>query len=228
MADIVLVHGALHGAWCWDLLRPELERRGHRTHAIDLPIETPGTSLETYAEAVAALLDGLPGPAWLVGHSMGGRVVPLVALRRPVAGLVLLCTMAPGLTEADQAEMLETAVNAAPFADFVTAEGLQTISRADAVRHFFAACPPDLQDWAAARLRPQSAAALERRPPLPRWPDVPMHAILTRDDAIVRAEPMAALFRRRLGIEPVLLPGDHSPFLACPRELATVLDRIVP
>ena len=44
MADFVLVHGGLHGASCWDLLRPELEARGHRTFAMDLPIDQAGES----------------------------------------------------------------------------------------------------------------------------------------------------------------------------------------
>lgn len=226
MAEIMLVHGAMHGAWCWDLLRPELERRGHRTHAIDLPIETPDTGLDTYAGCVAEELDRLPGPAWLVGHSMGGRIIPKVALQRPVAGLIFLCTMVPGLTEADQNEML-TAVEVGRFADFITVGGLQTITPQHAVSHFFAACPPDLQQWAFSRLRPQSALALASRPPVPRWPDVPMQAILTEDDAIIRAEAMAALFRRRFGREPVMLPGDHSPFLCCPRALAAAIDATI-
>ena len=29
----VLVHGASHGAWCWDLLVPELNRLGHEAVA---------------------------------------------------------------------------------------------------------------------------------------------------------------------------------------------------
>jgi hypothetical protein len=29
MATFGLVHGAWHGAWCWDRLVPELEARGH-------------------------------------------------------------------------------------------------------------------------------------------------------------------------------------------------------
>jgi len=31
-----LIHGAWHGAWCWERLIPELERRGHRAVAVDL------------------------------------------------------------------------------------------------------------------------------------------------------------------------------------------------
>ena len=37
MATFVLVHGAFHGAWCWFKLVPELEKRGQRVVAIDLP-----------------------------------------------------------------------------------------------------------------------------------------------------------------------------------------------
>jgi pimeloyl-ACP methyl ester carboxylesterase len=226
MADIMLVHGAMHGAWCWDLLRPALERLGHRTHAIDLDIETPGTTLDSYADEVAAALDRLPGPAWLVGHSMGGMVTPRAALKRPVAGLILLCSVPPSADDAEQQENL-AAVNLQKVGEFVHEGGLQSLPPNLAVEHFFAACPPDLQRWASHKLRPQSAAAFENRTAMTRWPDVPTHAILTRDDAMLFAEPMAALFRRRLGLEPVMLPGDHSPFLGCPEPLADAIDLMV-
>lgn len=227
MAEILLIHGAMHGAWCWDLLRPELEKLGHRTHVLDLPIEQAGTTLDTYADVVVQELDRLPGPAWLVGHSMGGMVAPRAALQRSVAGLVLLCTVPPDLCERHQQENL-TAVNLDKVAEFVTQNGLQTLSPELAPSHFFAACPADLQRWAAHKLRPQSAAALDRnRAPLPRLPAVPTHAILTRDDALLMAEPMAALYRRRLKLAPVMLPGDHSPFLCCPDQLARTIDELV-
>ncbi|MGZ4769676.1 MAG: alpha/beta fold hydrolase, partial [Ilumatobacteraceae bacterium] len=34
---IVLVHGAWHGAWCWDLVRERLESAGVHVVAVDLP-----------------------------------------------------------------------------------------------------------------------------------------------------------------------------------------------
>ena len=37
MTQFLLVHGAFHGAWCWQKLVAELEKRGHRAKAIDLP-----------------------------------------------------------------------------------------------------------------------------------------------------------------------------------------------
>lgn len=79
--DIALVHGAYHGAWCWDLLRPELERLGHRVITRDLPISDPALGAADYAQAIDDALDPHREPM-LVGHSMAGVVIPIVAARR--------------------------------------------------------------------------------------------------------------------------------------------------
>ena len=36
MARFLLVHGAWHGAWCWQRVLPLLVRAGHRAHAVTL------------------------------------------------------------------------------------------------------------------------------------------------------------------------------------------------
>jgi pimeloyl-ACP methyl ester carboxylesterase len=80
-----LVHGAWHGAWCWDLLVPELERRGHGAVAPDLPIDDALAGLADYERTVVDAL-GDRDDVVLVGHSMGTLVIPLVAAARPVRG----------------------------------------------------------------------------------------------------------------------------------------------
>ena len=37
MSRSVLVHGAWHGAWCWDRVVAMLEVKGHTVEALDLP-----------------------------------------------------------------------------------------------------------------------------------------------------------------------------------------------
>jgi pimeloyl-ACP methyl ester carboxylesterase len=37
MATFVLIHGAWHGAWCWERVAPLLVAEGHRVLAPDLP-----------------------------------------------------------------------------------------------------------------------------------------------------------------------------------------------
>jgi len=43
MVTFGLVHGAYHGAWCWEKLSLELEHRGHQVLAVDLPAEDPAS-----------------------------------------------------------------------------------------------------------------------------------------------------------------------------------------
>ena len=87
--DIALVHGSYHGAWCWDFLTPELERLGHRVITMDLPISDPALGAADYAKAIDDALDPDSEPV-LVGHSMAGLVIPLVAARRPIRNSAVL------------------------------------------------------------------------------------------------------------------------------------------
>jgi pimeloyl-ACP methyl ester carboxylesterase len=105
VTTFVLVHGSWHGAWSWDRLIPELERRGQAAVAMDLPVDQPGAGLAEYATVVEAAMPA--GDVVLVGHSLGAAVIPLVAAARPVAQLVFLCPVLrrPGMSLAEQATM---------------------------------------------------------------------------------------------------------------------------
>ena len=78
-AIVVLIHGAWHGAWCWDRVVPQLETAGVPTVAVDLPGHGASTEplgdLYTHAAFVRDLLDGIDGPIVLCGHSYGGAVI---------------------------------------------------------------------------------------------------------------------------------------------------------
>ena len=71
MTTIVLVHGAFHGGWCWEPLLPELAARRVDAVTVDLPL----TSLDEDAAAVTAVLDAVDGPVTLLGHSYGGAPI---------------------------------------------------------------------------------------------------------------------------------------------------------
>lgn len=87
MADLVLVHGAWHGAWCWQRVLPRLWRQGHRAFAVTLRgvgerahRHGPDIRLRTHVDDVLAVLaaEELRG-AVLVGHSYAGMVITGVA-----------------------------------------------------------------------------------------------------------------------------------------------------
>jgi pimeloyl-ACP methyl ester carboxylesterase len=88
VATYSLVHGAWHGGWAWELVRAELESRGHTVYAPDLPCQEVGAVAEDYAAVV-------PPADVVVGHSLAGYVIPHVD-----AGVrVFLCALHGPRTE---------------------------------------------------------------------------------------------------------------------------------
>ena len=224
MSVFALVHGSMHGGWCWRDLIPELERRGHGAVAPDLPCEDAAAGPEEYAVCVEAAI-GDARDVILVGHSLGGRTLPLLATRRPVRAMVFLCCVPTGIG----------AVSPESFVEMVTPEFRQAkvSTRADGARRmradsaravFYHDCPPEVADWAADSLRWQGERHLSEALPLQEWPATPLQVILARHDRAVRFEWAQREARRWLGgREPLLLDGDHSPFLSRPAQLAELL-----
>jgi len=206
VARFVFVHGAWHGAWCWQALCEELERRGHDTYAVDLPCETVGLTARDYATVVG------PQPeAVVVGHSLGGLTIPLV----PARGWVFLAALVP--------------------VDGVSARamhpGFRGTQRDELDRSYWPDerttreyMYPDLSDeeaaWAFPQLRRQ--ASIDR---VPGPPPGPCASIVTMRDAVV--SPAYQLEAASvLGVEPLELDAGHSPFISHPVELAGLLEWI--
>ena len=224
----LLVHGARHGAWCWDLLVPELKRRGHSAIAVDLPTKDESAGAERYAEvaADAARASG-SGPVCVVGHSLGGLSIPLLPALIEVAELVFLCAPMPmpGRSLWQQAEQ-ETDMFVPGSVQPAAREPGQVLESDEeyAVRTYFHDCDPELARWAAARLRPQATLATNEPSPVRAWPPaVPCRSILGRNDRILNPAWSRREAPRRLGIAAIELDTGHSPFLARPAELADVL-----
>jgi pimeloyl-ACP methyl ester carboxylesterase len=227
--DIALVHGSYHGAWCWDFLRPELERRGHRVIAMDLPISDPTLGAADYAKAIEDALDPDTEPI-LVGHSMGGLIIPIVAANRPVRRLVFLAAFlpAPGKSANDQraTEPIDGRVSPSSAEWTDLGDDVWMVGPNTATELFFHDAPAAVARWATQRLRAQSYGVLKEITPLAAWPDVESRSIVCRDDRAINPAWVRAAARERLGVEAIELPGAHSPFLTRPRELAQVLDSL--
>jgi pimeloyl-ACP methyl ester carboxylesterase len=228
--EIVLVHGAYHGAWCWELLAPELERYGHRVTAVDLPISDPSAGAERYASVVVEATAGLDEPA-VVGHSMGGLVIPIVAAQRPVRRLVYLAAFLPipgrSMNAQRQAEPIDglVAPTTAEWTDL--GDDVWSIGPRTATEIFFHDAPADLAAWAVARLRPQCYRVMSEPSPLVEWPRVPASYVVCRDDRAANPAWGRQAARERLGVEAVEIDGAHSPFLTRPAELAAILDSLL-
>lgn len=223
MSDFVLVHGGMHGAWCWQFLREELEKRGHRVATPEVPLHDPAAGMADFVAAVARAGKGMDRPV-VVGHSLAGLIVPHVAGRIEVGGLVYLCSMIAPTTQAE-ADGNAALVNPDFWAGVVfDPSGMAACPPEAGVTAFFHDVDPELQAWALERLTVLAPVVYTETRFLPSLPAVPVAAIVTDEDFMVAdAEGLKANMRARLGVEPIVLPGGHSPFLSHPAELAAVL-----
>src|SRR4051812_47408223 len=89
-ATVVLVHGAWHGAWCFDRVVPLVRARGVTVCALDLP----GGGFDADVAHVRGSIDGIDGDVVLLGHSYGGAVVTDAGAHASVRHLVFLCAFA--------------------------------------------------------------------------------------------------------------------------------------
>lgn len=233
MSDILLVHGAAHGAWCWHRVLPALAALGHRARAIDLPshgddpTDPSQVTLDLYADAILA---ATTGPTVLVGHSMGGFPITAAAQRAPerFAALVYLCAYLPvaGMTLAE----MRRAGPEQPLAGSFLVDDTRTTFTFDPARApalFYHDCPAQDVALAARRLCPQPIRPQETAiPDTARAGALPRFYIRCTDD---RAIPPAYQATMSADLPPdrvLSLPCGHSPFFAAPDALARHIDAI--
>lgn len=216
MATFVPIHAAGDGAWTWHLVADELRARRHEVVAIDLPADDESAGLWDYADAVVAAIGDRTDPV-VVGHSFGGFTAPLVCARVPVSALVLVNAMipAPGERPADW------------WANTRHGEAQRVAGGKpmDDIQTYYHDVPPELAAEAMRRERNHpSSRAYEDPWPLDRWPDVPTHFLLCREDRLFPATWMRGVVQDRLGITPDEIDSGHCPMLSQPAGLARRLE----
>jgi pimeloyl-ACP methyl ester carboxylesterase len=179
---------------------------------------------------IAAMGDTPADEAVVVGHSMGGLTIPVVAARRPVSRLVFLCALVPrpGLPFSDDygdADLFVPGPSEATKRDELDRSYWPDPD--DAISAMYADCDPAAAREAVARLRPQARRPNNDPTPIDAWPDVPSTAIVCGDDMMLGPGWIRRVSAERLGVKAIELPGSHSPMLSRPGELADVLAGLV-
>jgi pimeloyl-ACP methyl ester carboxylesterase len=232
----MLVHGASHGGWCWEKVKPLLEANGNRVCAPDLPgmgkDDTPpaNVTLADNVEKLSRLLDKMDEPVVLVGHSLGGITISALAeaRRRKLKALVYLCAILPqpGKTGRDMSGLDPSAMWR--LSRQVSPDGLTyTFARDKVPGLFYADVSPEDRYRAMERLRPQPLAISttpvtlteERFGSVPRW-----YIECIFDNAL-----KIDLQRKMVKLTPckvITMECGHSPFYSNPEELVEHLEAI--
>jgi pimeloyl-ACP methyl ester carboxylesterase len=228
MATFALVHGAFCGGWTWDPIVAQLESGGHAVIAPDLPCDDPEAGCATYAEVVVDALKMAPEPVVVVGHSLGGLTIPIVATSRLVSRMVFLAAFIPQCGRTFRDQFVEEAGMFPPGVPgteplFEAGGTLMTWPEHRVIPALMPDVDPKLAREAAARLRPQALTPHGERWPLTKWPDVPSSYVLCVEDTQVGADWARRAARERLQATAIELPGGHMPMLSRPDDLAGVL-----
>ncbi len=225
MSTFALVHGAYLGAWCWELLVPELKKFGHDAIVFDLPIEDAEAGAEHYAESALAAItkNGAPDNLLLVGHSMGGLIIPLICEKMPAAQMIFLAAALPK----PRHSFMERAKTTEQDVFLTTGQVDPFKNRKLAFEYWFHDCSQEVAGWAAERIREmRSAKIIFETSPIVTLPTVKMSSIVGVDERLLSPAWSKRMTRELLQVEPIEIAAGHCPQVSRPVELAAIFDRL--
>lgn len=226
-STMVLIHGAWHGAWCFEKIIPLLQAQGQRVLAPDLPRQGVTIGLTDYVNTVLEVVSAQTQPVILLGHSLGGMIISQVAERVPekIASLIYLAAYVPRHGQSLWA-IAENAASAhlSPYLKINEKKREIDLEKKPAVERVLAhRCHAVDQEKLMARLRPQALQPFMDTVTLGvGFASVPKRAIICEDDRVIAASDQIRMAENG-GASLTFLDADHSPFYACPTQCVSAI-----
>ncbi|MCX2928665.1 alpha/beta hydrolase [Mycobacterium sp. CVI_P3] len=218
---LLFVHGAFHGAWCWDdHFLDYFAARGYHALALNLrghggspsPVPINACGVFDYVQDVNAVAASLPVSPVVIGHSMGGFVVQkYLAAHHAPAGVLVASAPPRGIAPATvrvAGRHWRTSLRTRSFRrplDFFAAPG---VSRAT---FYHSATPEEIVAACTSRLGPESVRVLYRdllyrHLARPKRVTTPMLVLGAELDGFFTPREVAAT-AKAYRTEPVMFPG---------------------
>jgi pimeloyl-ACP methyl ester carboxylesterase len=225
---VVLVHGAFADASSWNGVIERLQAQGLEVTAPAIPLR--GISIDS--AYTASVLEQIPGPVLLVGHSYGGAVITNAAAKAGnVIGLVFVAAFAPDEGEAlgeVEAGSKDSVLNSALVPHhFPSGNGgdkaVEFAIDPAKFRDAFAADLPDEQTaLMAATQRPVAESAFSERNGPPAWKDRPSWAVVATGDKAAGADVIRSM-AKRAGATITELEGSHVIMVSQPEAVTNLI-----
>lgn len=144
MKSILLVHGAWHGAWCWNLVEKELKNKGVDVRSLNLPF----TGVNDDIASVSNALKDIDNQVILLGHSYGGIVISSAAeAKENVDQLIYLSAILLEPGESMQLDGSKIQID-------VDANLISEVKKSSAIAAFYGDVDPKLAKTSTELLRP--------------------------------------------------------------------------
>ena len=226
---IVLVHGAFADSSGWSVVAAGLQAQGYPVLAFANPLR----GVQYDSAYLRSVLDTIPGPIVLVGHSYGGAVITNASTGDPdIRSLVYLAAYA-----LDEGETVQQA-NALgggqtdlgdhlvirPFPGAAPGDADATIDPAYFRELFAQDLPRAVTATMAATQRPAALAAFGTPSGAPGWKSIPTWYMVAKQDRTIPPVAERAM-AARAGSTTVEVNSSHVPMLSQPLAVLALITR---
>ncbi|MFE7842848.1 alpha/beta fold hydrolase [Streptomyces sp. NPDC057474] len=216
MPAVVLVHGLYHRPDHFSLVAERLWTTGTEVvvpelHRGSLPADTA---------AVQAVINSLPEPPIVLGHSYGGSVITGV---RGAGHLVYLAAFVPDVGESaatlgGASPQLQKAINPEP-------DGSTSLHPDRAAGTLYGDCPEPLATWAVGLLRAQASGCGRGVPERHSWKHAPSTYVVCAQDRAIDPGLQRKMASRCTGARE--WQTGHSPFVGQPDLIVELLQELL-
>lgn len=221
---VVLVHGAFADSSSWDAVVSRLEGQGYPVIGVANPLR----GLAEDSAYLSSVLDTIPGPVVLAGHSYGGAVITDAAAGHPnVKALVYIAAFAPdegetglGILGQYPGSMLPPALSVRPFPGGQDAY----VDPADFRQVFAADVPAAKARLMAAGQRPVALAAFAEPSTAPAWRTIPSWFLVAGADQAIPPAAEEAMAHRAGSHTEVVHGASHAVLVSHPDATAHLIE----
>jgi pimeloyl-ACP methyl ester carboxylesterase len=220
--NIVLVHGGFVDGSGWQGVYDHLTADGYRVAVV----QNPTLSLADDVQVTRRVLDGLDGPAVLVGHSYGGVVVTEAGRHDKVAALAYIAAFAPDKGESVNSLIADPAPGAPVPPILPPRDGFLFLDRDKFAASFAADVPAAQAAFMADSQVPWGVDALGGAVTEPAWRTKPSWYLVAADDHMI-PPPAQRAMAERAGATVTETPGSHAVYVSNPAAVAAVIAQAV-
>ena len=216
----MLVHGNFVDGSGWQGVHDLLTADGYRVAVV----QNPTLSLDGDVAVTRQALDGLDGPAVLVGHSYGGVVITEAGRHPAVETLVYITAFAPDAGESVGSLIADPPPGASLPPILPPVNGLLFLDRDKFAASFAADVPAPLAAFMADAQVPAGVDAINGAVTDPAWRAKPSWYLVAADDHMIPPAAQRAMAERAKSTVSET-PGSHAVFLSHPETVAAVISR---
>ncbi|MET9220574.1 alpha/beta fold hydrolase [Streptomyces sp. NPDC088197] len=218
IGNVVLVHGGFVDGAGWQGVYDHLTADGYRVAVV----QNPTLSLADDVAVTRRVLDGLDGPAVLVGHSYGGAVITEAGNHPNVAALAYITAFAPDAGESVNTLIADPPPGAPVPPILPPQDGFLFLDREKFAASFAADVPANVAAFMADAQVPWGVEALAGTVSEPAWRTKPSWYLVATDDRMIPPPAQRAMSERAKATVSET-PGSHAVYVSRPAVVAAVI-----